>query len=124
MKIFLSFLLILLAMSSKAQHQHNMPGMKMDTAMSKPVKQPHHQRMKPKQMPVHHHNMAMSSDTMMNMQHHDMSHEMEMKMEMPMPMNHSFSLNLPMNRNSSGTSWLPDVSPMYGYMVHSNNWMY
>ncbi|WP_223151460.1 hypothetical protein [Chitinophaga varians] len=43
---------------------------------------------------------------------------------MQMPMSHAFSLNLPMNRNGSGSSWLPDVSPMYGYMFHSRKWMY
>jgi hypothetical protein len=40
------------------------------------------------------------------------------------PMSHSYSLNLPMNRNGSGTGWLPDASPMYGYMLHSKKWMY
>lgn len=40
------------------------------------------------------------------------------------PMSHAFSLNLPMNRNGSGTGWLPDASPMYGYMLHSKKWMY
>src|ERR1700712_3431689 len=39
-------------------------------------------------------------------------------------MSHSFSRNLPMNRNGSGTGWLPDASPMYGYMFHSKKWMY
>jgi hypothetical protein len=43
---------------------------------------------------------------------------------MMVPMTHSFSLNLPMNRNGSGTGWLPDASPMYGYMLHSRKWMY
>jgi hypothetical protein len=33
----------------------------------------------------------------------------------------SYSLNLPMNRNGSGTSWLPDNSPMYGLMWHKGN---
>lgn len=37
-------------------------------------------------------------------------------------MPHSFSRNLPMNRNSSGTSWLPDKTPVYGYMKHYKNW--
>ena len=40
------------------------------------------------------------------------------------PMSHAFSLNLPMNRNGSGTGWLPDASPMYGYMLHGKRWMY
>lgn len=39
-------------------------------------------------------------------------------------MSHAFSKNLPMTRNGSGTAWLPDNSPMYGYMFHSNKWMY
>lgn len=29
-----------------------------------------------------------------------------------------------MTRNGSGTAWLPDNSPMYGYMFHSGDWMY
>jgi hypothetical protein len=43
--------------------------------------------------------------------------------DMP-PMSHAFSLNLPMNRNGSGTGWLPDSTPMYGYMMHSKKWMF
>lgn len=39
-------------------------------------------------------------------------------------MSHAFSLNLPMNRNGSGTGWLPDASPMYGYMFHKRKWMF
>lgn len=45
-----------------------------------------------------------------------------MKMD-DMAMSHSYSLSLPMNRNGSGTGWLPDASPMYGYMVHADKWM-
>ena len=41
-----------------------------------------------------------------------------------MNMSHAFSRNLPMTRNGSGTAWLPDNSPMYGYMFHSGKWMY
>lgn len=40
------------------------------------------------------------------------------------PMTHAFSLNLPMNRNGSGTGWLPDASPIYAYMIHARRWMY
>lgn len=39
-------------------------------------------------------------------------------------MSHVYSLNLPMNRNGSGTAWLPDAAPMYGYMFHTPKWMY
>ncbi len=37
-------------------------------------------------------------------------------------MSHSYSLNLPMNRNSSGTAWQPDATPMYGYMIMGEKW--
>ncbi|MCG2615554.1 hypothetical protein LZZ85_14735 [Terrimonas sp. NA20] len=40
-------------------------------------------------------------------------------------MSHAFSLNLPMNRNGSGTSWLPDETPMYMYMTGKKAmWMF
>ena len=57
-------------------------------------------------------------------------HDMDMDMDMSdmnmdhMNMSHAYSLNLPMNRNGSGTGWLPDASPMYGYMFHTSKWMY
>ncbi len=53
--------------------------------------------------------------------HTMMQHDMDSSMA---PMSHSYSLNLPMNRNGSGTGWLADSSPMYGYMLHSKKWMY
>jgi hypothetical protein len=46
---------------------------------------------------------------MLDTMHHDME-------DMGL-MSHSLSRNLAMNRNSSGTSWLPDASPMYGHMI-------
>ena len=41
-------------------------------------------------------------------------------------MSHLFSRNLPMNRNGSGTGWLPDNAPMNGYMFmpKGSQWMY
>lgn len=39
-------------------------------------------------------------------------------------MSHAFSLQLPMRRNGSGTGWLPDSTPMYGYMLHRKKWMF
>ncbi len=45
-----------------------------------------------------------------------------------MQMNHlmmssQFSRGLPMNRDGSGTSWVPDTTPMYAYMLHGHKWM-
>jgi hypothetical protein len=37
-------------------------------------------------------------------------------------MAHAFSRDLPMNRNGSGTGWLPDETPMYAWMRHANGW--
>lgn len=56
--------------------------------------------------------------------HSGMNHEGMMHND-AMTMSHSFSRNLPMNRNGSGTSWHPDNTPMYAYMLHTpNKWMY
>jgi hypothetical protein len=56
--------------------------------------------------------------------HEDMGDMKGMDMGgMKTTMNHSLSLSLPMNRDGSGTSWIPDASPMYGYMVHAHPWM-
>lgn len=69
-----------------------------------------------------HEHHQMQNDTTDNPDSHaTMMHDMDSSMA---PMSHSYSLNLPMNRNGSGTGWLPDSSPMYGYMLHSKKWMY
>src|SRR5690242_605403 len=70
-----------------------------------------------------------SSDIVFAQHHHmpGMKDSTAMKKDtMPVepPMSHAYSLHLPMSRNGSGTGWLPDASPMYGYMVHSAKWMY
>jgi hypothetical protein len=52
------------------------------------------------------------------------AHKKEMKMKPMGYMSHAFSLHLPMERNGSGTGWLPDASPMYGHMYHTPKWMY
>lgn len=79
-----------------AQHEHNQP--QGDSAKQE------HRKMKHR----------MDEDGKMD---HDMDSS-------AVPITHSYSLNLPMNRNGSGTGWLPDASPMYGYMGHSKKWMY
>src|SRR5205814_8782275 len=67
----------------------------------------------------------------MNM-HHDKSmhgmndttkHGMTMG-QMNMSMSHSFSRNLPMSRDGSGTSWMPDASPMHMYMAMKDKSMF
>lgn len=57
-------------------------------------------------MPMHH-----MADTSHQMSHHTGR------------MTSQFSRTLPMNRDGSGTSWMPDESPMYGYMIHGKKWM-
>ncbi|WP_202925383.1 hypothetical protein [Mucilaginibacter sp. 14171R-50] len=47
-----------------------------------------------------------------------------MKMDGMQMMTNSQSLNLPMTRDGSGTSWLPDASPMYGIMLNNGKWSY
>ena len=66
------------------------------------------------------HDMHMKKDSTA---HKDMDHDMG-SIDVGDMMSHAFSRNLPMNRNGSGTGWLPDASPMYGYMLHSKKWMY
>jgi Heavy metal binding domain len=46
---------------------------------------------------------------------HDYEHEHE-RMQMGMEMHSSINLADPMSREGSGTSWIPDSSPMYGRM--------
>lgn len=48
---------------------------------------------------------------------------MKMDTARHMMMNSQYSLDLPMNRDGSGTSWVPDQTPMYGYMFHGKKWM-
>lgn len=64
-------------------------------------------------------------------EHHSMGKDTTVKKDtghvgsgMRTSMSHAFSRNLPMTRNGSGTSWLPDNTPMYAYMFHSKKWMY
>lgn len=70
------------------------------------------------------HEHHMMKDTTKQTEMHDMDH-MDMPMNHAMP-SHSFSRNLPMNRNGSGTSWLPDATPMYMLMKQGKNtdWMF
>jgi hypothetical protein len=93
MKNFLIILFLLSATAATAQM--NMPGMQMDTAKKKPKK---------------------AADTTQKKMDMDMS-----GMYMG-DMSHAYSPNLPMNRDGSGTSWLPDESPIYAYMLTAGKW--
>jgi len=97
-KFYLVLAFIIPAFTVLAQHEHHNMN-KQDTQAVK------------KQIPAKHDMPAMQHD------HAAMSDEQ-------MGMSHAFSRNLSMNRNGSGTGWLPDASPMYGYMYHSRQWMY
>jgi len=47
---------------------------------------------------------------------HMADHDHQMSMDMSMSMQSSINLVDPMNREGSGTSWVPDSTPMYGKM--------
>jgi hypothetical protein len=49
--------------------------------------------------------------------------DMKMDTMVPMKMNSQYSLDVPMSRDGSGTSWVPDETPMYAYMIHGKKWM-
>ena len=96
--IFILLLTIVFSLQSFSQHDHNHD--------HKPAKK---DTVKPKQQAPH----AGHGQVMEEAHEHG-----------SMKMSHAFSKNLPMTRNGSGTAWLPDNSPMYGYMFHSGSWMY
>jgi len=66
--------------------------------------------------------MPMKTDT--SMKGMDMGNmKMDSGSMMSMKMNSQYSLDLPTNRDGSGTSWVPDETPMYAYMIHGKKWM-
>jgi hypothetical protein len=101
MKSYILFITLLFAaIGASAQHHQNM---KMSDTTKK--------------------NMRMNSTKPMVMDGMDMSN---MKMDSPMHhmmMTSQFSRDLPMNRDGSGTSWVPDETPLYAYMIHGKKWM-
>ncbi|MBN8877507.1 MAG: hypothetical protein J0I32_08170 [Sphingobacteriales bacterium] len=70
-------------------------------------------------------NMQEKKDTIPGKNKMEHEHAMEHDQGMGHPMSHAYSLNLPMSRNGSGTSWLPDETPMYMYMTGKKTmWMF
>jgi hypothetical protein len=84
------------ATAASAQQMGHMQHMQKDTT--------------PKKAPPHDHAKMMA----------EMQHDTT---KLSMGMTSQFSLDLPMNRDGSGTSWVPDETPMYMYMVHGKKWM-
>jgi hypothetical protein len=126
----LLFALCLGAFSASAQHMgHSMPGMAADT--TKPMKAMDHSKMDHSKMDhakMDHSKMGHSGMTMSmsNMNAHEGDTASIMMMPMGV-MSHALSRNLSMNRNGSGTSWMPDQTPMYAYMAPmtmNSKWMY
>jgi hypothetical protein len=97
MKFYISIIYTLLFITTAASAQDHMRHMQADTT-KKPMKHDH-------------------AKMMMDMQHDTSHHAMNM-------MTSQFSRDLPMNRDGSGTSWVPDATPMYMYMIHGKNWMH
>src|ERR1700748_2921966 len=73
--------------------------------------------------------MKMAKDTTKKAKHKPMDMNMDgmdmddMDMGHDMTMNSQYSLNVPMSRDGSGTSWVPDETPMYAYMIPGKKWM-
>lgn len=102
-------LMIVVSAQVFSQHNEHMKGMDMKTDTLKP-------RSKTAK------DTAMTNMSHDNMQVHD---HMDMEgMEDMDGMHHAYSLHLPMSRDGSGTGWLPDASPMYGYMAHTSRWSF
>ena len=120
MKEFLLAAALLLSTALYAQHDHTHHAPRKDTAkngLQMPAKKdtvPQQKKQEQKEGHEHHQMKVNGHEQMMSEGHQQ--HQMSMS--------HAFSKNLPMNRNGSGTGWLPDNSPMYGYMFHGPKWMY
>jgi hypothetical protein len=122
---FAAVLIILNIHSAKAQHQHHPDSAKQPgKVMQDTLRTKHKDR---KGIPMKH-DMSKMNDSMggMRQNQHPMTMigQQDSMAGMHMAMSHSFSLNLPMSRNGSGTSWLPDASPMYGLMKHNGPWLF
>src|ERR1044071_2781460 len=106
--LFVSLIASSFFFSAFAQHDmHNMQ-MKKDTT-------PHKQMPNMSNMKMHHDSTSQKMGNM-KMNHDTMPMKTDHMQHMGM-MSHSFSRNLSMSRNGSGTSWLPDASPVYGHMI-------
>ncbi|WP_041257921.1 hypothetical protein [Fibrella aestuarina] len=126
-KSLTGFLLIAMALTASAQHQHH-DGHTMQAKPAPPASSTVAPDTTKKRAATNH---AMMDHSQMN---HGGMHSQpgngskgDISFAPMGSMSHALSRNLPMNRNGSGTSWMPDRTPMYAYMKHSmsdNKWMY
>lgn len=107
-QLLIIFTILFGATQAFAQHEHHQQP-------AKPVKKARTEQRKAKPA-VQHKTEHQHADTSKMQAHEHDTHTSAMS--------HAYSLNLPMNRNGSGTGWLPDNAPMYGKMLHSRKWMY
>ena len=133
MKPVFCLFLITFGIYSQAQHQHSMPGMPDSSMKQMSANKSTHKKTPVKgNMNMNAHQMVrdttksamsmqMNHDTAIHQMNDTMKHGMNMG---EMNMSHSYSRNLPMNRNGSGTSWMPDASPMYMYMAMKDKSMF
>lgn len=110
--LFVSLINCVLTYTLWAQHEHHIPA-------KDPTKQAMQMANKKDTVPhgQHQPNDQMRHDN--GRQHNRDEHDHE-----AMTMSHAFSRHLLMTRNGSGTAWMPDNTPMYGYMFHTPKWMY
>lgn len=119
--IIVMILLNGLAWNAWAQHDHHMhesmPEMKAPADTSK-------KKMDAKQPAHEHHADSIKPKCNMPMEEIDYTKDPQSHAghDHEMMMTNAFSKSLPMSRNGSGTSWMPDESPMAGYMFHHNDW--
>lgn len=128
-RYFIAALLIIISVKVNAQHnghEHNDHGntdtMKTETDTLKPMEHEHNENMDSTHKHIEPRDTVQKHNE--HNEHKEHSTELSIDGEHNMNMSHIYSLNLPMTRNASGTSWLPDASPMFGYMAHSGGWMF
>lgn len=112
-KLVVFIMMLWLSIPGFSQHEHHQPSTEKTTqkrTTTQRVSKKKAAQAKQDTIPGHDQHMKMGTGLMGD------------TMDMNMPMTHAFSLNLPMNRNSSGTAWQPDATPMYGYMKMTKNW--
>ncbi|WP_462267086.1 hypothetical protein [Mucilaginibacter sp.] len=111
-RYFLIAFALFSALTIQAQHQHH-----ADTAKRKPTDTAMHPRNRTSADSAMHKRMLMPG----GMQHDNMG--MSQPMQGHLMMSSQFSRDLPMNRDGSGSSWMPDNTPIYAYMIHGKKWM-